>query len=366
METRLPTKVVQAQPRFGRLSYSANALKTALRSGPFDVVFCGHLYQAPLAAALGKLARAPVWVQTHGIEAWPRPSLLTRSAVARADLITAVSRHTRRRVLSWANVSRDRVRVLPNTVRPAFSPGPRSEATLSKLGTAGARIILTVSRIAKAEAYKGHDRVIEAMALVRQAEPRALYVIVGDGDGRADLEALAERRGVSQSIRFLGHLSDEDVLSLYRSADAFVMPSEGEGFGIVFVEAAACGLPVVAGNADGSVDALADGALGRLVDPRCGDEIAGALIEILRRRPPAALDRRRALRVSPFCESCRRSHPNFRRLNQSALRHRPDVLFCWHLYMDQLAFFAANTSASLGGVRSPGRRSNRASYKSKS
>ena len=184
----------------------------------------------------------------------------------------------------------ERVRVLPNTVRSTLSPGPRSETTLARFGLSGAKVVLTLSRIDKADAYKGHDRVIEAMAEVRRAEPEALYVVVGDGDGRADLEALAKRQGAGDAVRFLGRLNDDDVLALYRSADAFVMPSMKEGFGIVFVEAAACGLPVIAGNRDGSVDALADGAIGRLVDRLSQDEIAGALIDILRRRPSVAVE----------------------------------------------------------------------------
>jgi phosphatidylinositol alpha-1,6-mannosyltransferase len=285
-----PSKVVQSAPRFGRLSYSLNALATARRDGPFDVVFCGHLYHAPLAAALCRIIGARMWLQTHGIDAWERPSPLVRASADRAELVTAVSRCTRRRVLEWTTVRPERVRVLPNTVRSTFSPGLRSEATLAKFGLSGAKILLTVSRVDKVDAYKGHDRVIKAMAKVRRAEPDALYVVVGDGDGRADLQALTERSGLTDAVRFLGRLSDEDVLALYRSADAFIMPSMKEGFGIVFVEAGACGLPVIAGNRDGSVDALADGQFGRLVDPLSQDEIVGALIDILRRRPPAAVE----------------------------------------------------------------------------
>jgi phosphatidyl-myo-inositol dimannoside synthase len=285
-----PTKIVQAPPRRGRLLYSMNALATARRESPFDIVFCGHLYQAPLAAGIARIVGARLWLQTHGIEAWERPARIVRAAVARADLITAVSRYTRRRVLQWTNLSPDCIRVLANTVRPMFSPGPPSEAVLSRLGLSGAKIVLTVARVVQSEAYKGHDRIIEIMAAVRRVEPTALYVVVGDGDGRSKLEALAGRLGVSDAVRFCGRLSDEDLLALYRSADALIMPSEGEGFGIVFLEAASCGLPVVAGNSDGSVDALADGAIGRLVDPRSHDEIVCALIDILRLRPPPALE----------------------------------------------------------------------------
>jgi phosphatidylinositol alpha-1,6-mannosyltransferase len=282
-------KVVQAKPRYERLSYSLNALTAASRKGPFDVIFCGHLYHAPLAGALHRITGARTWHQMHGIDAWDRPSRLVCSALRHADLVTTVSRYTRKRMLEWASVSPERVRVLPNTVRSIFSAGPRSEATLAKFGLARAKIVLTVSRVAKTDVYKGHQRVIEAMVAVRKAEPEARYVIVGDGDGRVALQALAERLSLGDTVRFLGRVDDNDVVALYRSADAFVMPSVKEGFGIVFVEAAACGLPVIAGNRDGSVDALADGAIGRLIDPLSQDNLAKAMIDVLLHRPPAAL-----------------------------------------------------------------------------
>jgi phosphatidyl-myo-inositol dimannoside synthase len=286
----MPKTLMQVEPKFGRLAYSLNALKTARMMGPFDLVYCGHLYHTPLAAALGRVFNLPVWLQTHGVDAWECPSRLVRATIARMALVTTVSRHTRKRLLGWADLSPDRVRVLPNLVRPIFTPGPADEAALAKFDLDGAKVILTVSRISRADAYKGHDRVIEAMTAVREAEPRATYVVVGDGDARAELEALAGRRGLGPSVRFLGRLSDDEVLALYRSADVFAMPSTGEGFGIAFVEAAATGLPVIGGNCDGSVDALADGAIGRLIDPLSHDEIVAALIDGLRGGRPSGLD----------------------------------------------------------------------------
>jgi phosphatidylinositol alpha-1,6-mannosyltransferase len=282
----LPPKVTEVAPRPSRVSYSLGAVQAARRMGPFHVVFCGHLFHAPLAAALGRAFHLPLWLQAHGIEAWACPSVLMGAAVQRAALVTTVSRYTRARLLGWSNLSPDRVRVLPNTVRAYFAPGPIDPATLAKYDLVGAPIVLTVSRLSRADAYKGHSRVIEAMATVRRAQPTAVYVIVGDGDARGELEALSRRKGLADAVRFLGRLSDEDVLALYRSAAAFVMPSTGEGFGIAFVEAAATGLAVIGGNRDGSSDALAEGAIGRLVDPLSQKEIAEALVDALNERAP--------------------------------------------------------------------------------
>ena len=98
--------------------------------------------------------------------------------------------------------------------------------------------------------------------------PNAIYLIAGAGDDKQRLEHLAAERGLAGRVVFTGHVPADELPSYYALADVFAMPSTGEGFGIVFLEAAACGLPVIAGNADGSVDALGEGQIGCLVDPR--------------------------------------------------------------------------------------------------
>ena len=283
---KLPAKVRQLPPQRNKFSYVASALRIAATSGPFDLIFCGHIHLIPLASMIGQFLGQPVWLQTHGIEAWKRPRGPVRRQTQRAALITTVSRHTRGKVLGWANIDPQRIRVLPNTVRPLFSPGKPSPETLAKFGLQGKTIILTVARMGKADRYKGHDEVIAALPAVRSLYPDACYVVAGEGDGRAGLEAIATEQGLAQSVRFLGRLSDEDVLALYRSAHVFIMPSTKEGFGIVFVEAASTGLPVIAGNLDGSVDALADGRIGQLVDPRSTDEIVSAIVAAISSQQP--------------------------------------------------------------------------------
>jgi phosphatidylinositol alpha-1,6-mannosyltransferase len=286
-------KIASHAPRRSRSSYSAQAL--ALAAGlRFDLVFCGHLFHAPLAAMICRLTGAKLWLQAHGVEVWARPGRLIRAAVARADLVTAVSRYTRRRLLGWSNIDPARARVLPNSVRPMFSPGGRDENLLDRYGLGSAKLILTVSRLETADAYKGHYRVLEALPAILKEEPDARFAIVGDGGGRAALESKARALRLQHAVRFLGRVDDAALLALYRSADLFLMPSAKEGFGIVFLEAAACGLPVIAGRGDGSVDALVDGALGALVDPNSSAEIASAALAALRapRRPdPEAIMR---------------------------------------------------------------------------
>jgi phosphatidylinositol alpha-1,6-mannosyltransferase len=278
----LPGGAMQEIPRPSRWRYAVAAVVDAFRHPP-DVVFSGHLYMAPLAAAIALLWRARLVMQTHGIEAWPRPSLAVRWATERADLVLAVSRYTRAQVLSWAAIDPERVAVLPNTVSARFAPGDRGAARL-RFGLGNEKALLTVGRLAASERYKGHDRVIEALPSLIAAGHDVKYLVAGDGDDRSRLEALAHSVGVSERVRFLGAVKGEDLPDLYRAADFFVMPSTGEGFGIAYLEAMACGTPAI-GIADGGApDALGDGSLGQLV-PRLNDFQAALQVELEALRP---------------------------------------------------------------------------------
>lgn len=282
---RLPPKVRQLVPPHGRVGYAATALQHVRDGAAFDVVFCGHLHLAWLARVAASRARIPYWVQLHGIEAWNEPRAHLRRAIEKADLVTSVSRYTRQRVLAWANVRPDRMKVLPNTFRPdvfgEVATAGDEDRILRHYGLEGCDVILTVSRIDSADFYKGHDKVIRAMNAVRLRYPDAVYAIVGRGNNREALERMAVEEGVQHSVRFLGCLADAELRALYRAARIFVMPSTREGFGIVFLEAAASGLPIIAGNVDGSFDALAEGATGKLIDPDDPVELVAAICEVL-------------------------------------------------------------------------------------
>ena len=115
------------------------------------------------------------------------------------------------------------------------------------------------------ERYKGHDRVIQALPQLVAAGHDVIYVVVGEGDDVGRLEALAVETGVADRVRFVGAVNRETLVDVYRAADLFVMPSTGEGFGIAFLEAMACGTPAVGLAIAGANDALADGELGAAV-----------------------------------------------------------------------------------------------------
>jgi phosphatidylinositol alpha-1,6-mannosyltransferase len=285
----VPATIRQEPARPGRLVYAVMALLTAFCQRT-DIVFCGHLYMAPLAWLIARLKRARLVIQMHGIEAWPRPSRLRRAATEAADLVLCVSRHTRACVLGWAAIAPERVVVVPNTVAEEFAPG-NSRELRDALGLAGKRVLLTVGRMDARERYKGHDRVIAAIPdLVRRGND-VVYIVIGQGDDRARLERLAQQTGVAERVRFLGAVAMRQLAEAYRMADLFVMPSTGEGFGIAFLEAMASGTPALGLAVAGAHDALADGELGTAVAEQ--DDLAAAISRLLAeaRPDPDALSR---------------------------------------------------------------------------
>src|SRR5262249_39580498 len=137
-------------------------------------------------------------------------------------------------------------------------------------------------RLAAVDRYKGHDRVIRVLPRVLAEHPDTIYLVVGDGDDRPRLEALAEECGVRSHVIFTGPVDAAELPAHYRLADMLVMPSTGEGFGIVYLEALASGMHAIGGNRDGSVDPLADGVLGPVVDPDSDEELAAAISGAMR------------------------------------------------------------------------------------
>jgi phosphatidylinositol alpha-1,6-mannosyltransferase len=280
----LPPGISQAAPRLGRIAYIQSALRGTL-DRPVDMVFCGHLYMAPLALLIARRHRAKLIVQMHGIEAWSRPGPLQQRAVEAADLILCVSRYTRARVIEWAAIAPERVQVLPNTVGEAFTPGDGA-ALCEAWGLQDKLVLLTVGRMDAREGYKGHDRVIAALPQLLAAGHDIAYVVVGEGDDRARLQDFAAKRGLAERVRFVGAIGEDVLVDAYRMADLFVMPSSGEGFGIAYLEAMACGTPALGLAAGGAVDALADGEFGTLAPE---SEFAPVLARLLATPKPDPL-----------------------------------------------------------------------------
>jgi phosphatidyl-myo-inositol dimannoside synthase len=263
----------------GKTAFVTQTLGKILRGMAVDLVICGHLNLLPLAWLTSRLYRARLALIIHGIEAWnPSSHRLSNLLAGSIDDYIAVSRFSAERFSQWSKLPLDRAFILPNCVDLGrFKPGLRSWELVNRYQLDSSKVILTVGRMASKERYKGFDEVIEIMPRLLQRFPTLRYMIVGDGPDRARLEAKVKVLGLSENVIFTGHVDESEKVAHYNLADVYVMPSSGEGFGIVLIEAAACGIPIIGSSADGSRDALLDGRLGRLVDPASPEELIEAV-----------------------------------------------------------------------------------------
>jgi glycosyltransferase involved in cell wall biosynthesis len=169
---------------------------------------------------------------------------------------------------AWAALPVDRYVMLPNAIHlERYGTANKRPDLVARYQLGGSKLIMTLARLPCAERYKGVDEVLEIMPALLEQEPTLKYLVAGDGEDRPRLQAKAESLGLRDRVIFTGMVNEADKSDLFRLADAFVMPGRGEGFGFVFLEALACGVPVVGSLIDGSREALRDGLLGELVDP---------------------------------------------------------------------------------------------------
>ncbi|MEA5469470.1 glycosyltransferase [Spirulina sp. 06S082] len=284
--------------KFRTFNFAAQLAKYCLRQRP-DLIIASHANFAILADQIKRFLGIPYWVIAHGTEVWDvkKPSL--QKALQRADRILAVSNYTRDRLLAEQDLDPDRVSLLPNTfAADRFEIAPKSPSLLQKYHlTADQPVILTVARLDSSQKYKGYDEILQGLPRIREVIPNVHYLLVGKGDDRDRLENLIQSLNVQDCVTLTGFVPDEELCAHYNLCDVFAMPSQGEGFGIVYLEALACGKPVLGGNRDGAIDALCGGELGVLVDPEDSEAIAGSLIEILQHKTAnPILDRPEMLR----------------------------------------------------------------------
>jgi phosphatidylinositol alpha-1,6-mannosyltransferase len=268
---------VANDPMGGRRSIlllNARALAAGARFRP-DLVLSMHVKASPAGRTISRLRRVPFVQYVHAKEMREVPAL-ARFAVEGADAVVAVSRYSRDLAVE-AGADPARVTILPNGVEPAGPPiAPRDTVPT----------MVTVSRLE--DRYKGHDVVLAALPSIRAAIPAVRWVVIGDGALRPELERAARDAGLADVVEFAGGVDDATRDAWLDRASLFVMPSRqppgnraGEGFGIVFLEANAHGLPVVGGRVPGVVDAVVDGETGLLTDPTDPEAVAAAAIRIL-------------------------------------------------------------------------------------
>ena len=260
-------------------------LQLLLKPIPWDHVIVGHINLASAARLLQMRKKSlRVTVMTHGIEVWMQLKGSKKQLLENADHIIAVSNFTKDNILRFNNVPASRISVCHNCLDPFFTPivsDRRPDYLLKRYGLKPSdKVLLTIARLKTGEQYKGYDNVIRTLSAL-PADVK--YILVGNADEteKQRVMMLMEQEGVADRVFLTGFVPDDEIIDHYRIADVFVMPSKREGFGIVFIEAAACGIQVVAGNTDGSAEAVMNGKIGKLVSPDDKDAITGAIEETL-------------------------------------------------------------------------------------
>lgn len=248
-----------------------------------------HVGLAQTQRFVPQRARAPYAVFLHGIESWRAMPPAQVRAIRGAAVRLANSHFTARKAAS-VNPDLGEIDVCALAI-PDLPPAVHPAADRRTLD------VLIVGRMAAAERYKGHDRLLAIWRDVVAAVPSARLVIAGDGDDRARLETVARDAGLGDRVQFTGFVSRQALESLYANAALFAMPSRGEGFGLVYLEAMAHQLACVGSTLDAAGEIVVDGETGVLVDPDDTSAVARAVVDLLRdesrRRAMGCAGRRR-------------------------------------------------------------------------
>ena len=270
----------------GKTRLAATAVRTARRHA--KLVLAAHPNLAPVVQAMHVVSpRMKTIICTHGVEVWEPLSLVRRGALRKSDLILAPSQNTADHVAEVQNVSVARIRVLPWALDPQFEALVSRPRVPLPANFPRGPVIFTVGRWLATERYKGMDTLITALPRLLTRWPELQLVLAGEGDDRAWLDDLAQKNGIARHVHFLSKLSYAELASCYAACDIFALPSRGEGFGLVYLEAMAFGKPVIGGAHGGTPEVIQDGVTGYLVQH--GDAIQLATcIETLLSDPPLA------------------------------------------------------------------------------
>lgn len=272
----------------GKARYTAAVGRATSGGEGFDLVLCGLINLLPLAKAAAMRLKSPCACFIYGVDAWkPTPSPLSNALARRPIPIASISAITLDRFNAWAGGNR-RSAIIPNAIHlDAYGVGPKPTYLLDRYRLKGKPVILTFGRMDRRERYKGFDESLQALLVLRKRIPGLVCVLAGDGDDLPRLQSKARDLGLMEAVVFTGRVAEHEKADHFRLADAYVMPSRGEGFGFVVLEALACGIPVVASTADGTREAVRDGILGRLVDPADLSGLCDAIESALAEGPGA-------------------------------------------------------------------------------
>ena len=260
----------------------------ALKGSKCDVVILSHINSAWVGIIIKMLSpKTKIYLLAHGIEVWRELSYHKKYFLHKADFILPVSTYTKDVLIKKDKVNPLKCIILNNCIDPFFERKFNQEIQHKIEVKTGInqthQIILTLTRLSSSEKYKGYDQVIKAVSIIKKTNPCIRYIIAGKYDEQEykRIQLLIAHYNVANEVKLTGFIEDDEVSTYFGIADVFAMPSKKEGFGIVFIEAMACGLAVIGGNQDGSVDALRNGEMGTLINPDDNEQLIQAITKYL-------------------------------------------------------------------------------------
>lgn len=271
-----PRTTLDRSAEGGKIAFML-AVGRQMLSRRYDLVVCAHINLFRVAQWLARRHSCPLILLVYGIEVWQRPER-NMPDLGGCDAVWSISQITTDRMNAWAGLPPERYVQLPNAIQlDRYAMGPKPAALVDSLDLRDKQVILTLTRLPGRDRHKGVDEMLELLPALLAEQPNIHYVVAGDGVDLPRLVAKAHALGVQNETSFVGFVDEARKADYFRLADVFALPGRGEGFGFVFLEALACGIPCVGSRVDGSREALRDGMLGQLVDPDDLAEIATAI-----------------------------------------------------------------------------------------
>ncbi len=271
--------------KHNRLLFLYKSITTAF---DHDVVILTHINLTVIGLLIKFInPKCKIWLITHGVEVWRPLSFFKKYLLTHCDKVLCVSNYTKQEIVRWHNINPALCYVLNNAIDPFLKLPttfikPRDLLNKYQLST-DTPILFTLTRLASTEQYKGYEQVIKVIKNLKNTFPGIKYMLAGQSDPAEEIriKELIAIHQVEKQVILTGFIEEAKLADYFLLADLFVLPSKKEGFGLVFIEALACGLPVICGNADGSVDAIRSGELGKAINVDNPVELEKAITECL-------------------------------------------------------------------------------------
>lgn len=263
-------------------------VRDAVRQGrKSKTVILSHINLLMVGWAIKKLSPSTrIILMAHGIEIWSDISATKSKLIGAVDQVWAVSNYTRQRIMESHGIAGEKISVLNNCLDP-FLPESKNitvpPALYERYGlTKDHKILFTLTRLSSREKYKGYEDVVAALASLKDTTIK--YILAGKADA-VELQAMQQKiiaAGMQDQVILAGFIPEAELAAHFKMSDCYIMPSSKEGFGIVFIEAMFYGVPVIGGNADGTMDALKNGELGTAVEPGNVEQIRVAIQKVMK------------------------------------------------------------------------------------